>query len=462
MSIQNIQILSAVLIFTLLQGCFSGQKDASNPAKEVKPGEITHSVTCLADTLQKYSLFIPAAYKSDTRWPLIICFDSHADGLLPVNLFMDEASKTGFIIAGSNNSKNGMPMDETTAIFMKILADIKERLNIDEASVYAIGFSGGSRVAGAAAITEGTIAGVVGCGAGLPNINQQPRSPFSYLAVAGTQDFNYTEMRQLNNALEKAGFVHHFLDFEGIHQWPPKQVVPDIFTWLTFDRMRKGTKPADRNIINSFIDLKSKKAEQLGKIGDKYAQQQVYVMMRDYLQGLTDIAPLDGEIANLDKDTAVIRLKAAQEALFQKESSLQSSYSGELQKKDVKWWLNEAAKLHSLGGRKPPNDETSMYKRVLGYLSLNSYMLSNSALKQDDLTNASKFIEIYRLVDPSNSEHCYMAATVCIKQGKPDEAVENLYKAVVLGFKDFTRLKSDPAFQSIHSNQRFDSLVKGH
>ena len=47
-----------------------------------------------------------------------------------------------------------MTFEQTTAIYQKMLADITSRFNIEKKAVYLGGFSGGSRVAGAVAITE--------------------------------------------------------------------------------------------------------------------------------------------------------------------------------------------------------------------------------------------------------------------------------------------------------------------
>ena len=98
---------------------------------------------------------------------------------------------------------------------------------------------------------------------------------------------------------------------------------------------------------------------------------------------------------------------------------------------------------------------------MLGFLSLSAYMRCNSSLKQDDLTSATRFIEIYRLVDPTNAEHRYMAAIVSMKQGNKEEALKQLEEAFKLGFKEIQRLNNDPVFESLHSDQRFNKLLAG-
>jgi poly(3-hydroxybutyrate) depolymerase len=447
-----------LLLLLILCSCVSGQQHKEEVFSDAKTYP---AIKCIADTTVSYALFLPPSYSKDKPSPLLILFDSHGDGLLPVNLFSAEAAKSGFIIAGSNNSKNGMPMEQTTAFYRTMLADLSSRLNLNKKAVYLCGFSGGSRVAGAAAITEGGVAGVVGCGAGLPNINQKPVSAFSYLAVVGNQDFNFTEMQQLDESLDQAGYQHHLLVFDGIHQWPPKETIPDIFTWLRFDAMRQQAIPDNRAEINSFIEKNDKMAVDFEKAAKPAQQQEIYSKMMHYLQGLTDVAPLQAEINRLGSEKEVIAFHEKQKQLLQTEQELQRKYAPEIQQKEVAWWTAEAKNLHSLSEKTENPEMSAVYKRVLGYLSLNSYMYSTGALKQGDLVAASKYIEIYRLVDPTNSEHRYLAAEVAALSHQPDDMFNDLKQAFDLGFKDLNRLKSDPVFKPYHQDERFVKLIEG-
>jgi hypothetical protein len=456
---QSLFKVSCFLILFISISCASGQQGKSG---NFKTSQVYPSILCEADTTIKYALFLPPQYEQGKPCPVLILFDSHGDGLLPVNLFSTEASKNGFIIAGSNNSKNGMPADQTTAIYHKMLDDLTKKFTIEKKAIYLGGFSGGSRVAGAAAISEGGVAGVVGCGAGLPNTNQKPVSQFSYLAVAGNQDFNLTELQQLDQSLEQAGYQHHLLVFDGIHQWPPKELIPDIFTWLRFDAMRQHAIPADRNEINNFIEKNDKIANDFAAAGKFTKQQETYLKMAHYLQGLTDVAPLQSEINRLSTEKEVIAYHDQQKQQLEKEQELQRKYSPEIQQQTTEWWAKEAATLHGLS-TDPKNSELSqVYKRVLGYLSLNCYMLSTGSLKQGDLVAASKYIKIYSLVDPANAEHAYLAADVAALNHDPDKMFDALTQAFTLGFKDIARIKNDPAFQSYRQDERFKTLLKGN
>ncbi len=443
-----------IILFSL--SCASGQQKKEQAFVNSK---VYPEVHCTSDTSLTYALFLPPQYEKDKSYPVFILFDPHGDGLLPVNLFSAGAAKSGFIIAGSNNSKNRMPVEQTTAIYKSILADLTNRFNIEKKAVYLGGFSGGSRVAGAAAITEGGIAGVVGCGAGMPNINREPVNKFSYLAVVGNQDFNLTELQQLDQSLEQAGYQHHLLVFDGIHQWPPKEIIPDIFTWLRFDAMRQNAIPADRNEINSFIEKNDKEAGSALTEVKPVNLQEIYIKMLHYLQGLTDITPLQAEITRLSADKEVVAYHEKQKQMLATEQELQRKYAPEIPLKSIEWWKTETSKLRSPAEKSVKPEMTSVYKRVLGYLSLNCYMYSTGALKQNDLAAAAKYIEIYRLVDPSNPEHRYLAAKVAAINHQPDVLFNNLKQAFDLGFKDIIRLKSDSEFKPYQQDERFRKLV---
>jgi hypothetical protein len=181
--------------------------------------------------------------------------------------------------------------------------------------------------------------------------------------------------------------------------------------------------------------------------------------MSHFLQGLTDVTPLQSEIDRLAVEKDVIDGHERQKQLLAMEQDLQQEYAPAIEAKDLSWWDNETKKLHTSTAVSSSTETAAVYKRVLGFLSLNCYMYSNAALKQGNLALASKFIEIYRMVDPENAEHRYMAAKVAALNNKPDELFEALKQAFDLGFKDISRLKSDADFNAWQKDARFTNLV---
>ena len=115
--------------------------------------------------------------------------------------------------------------------------DVGRRFNIDPQRVYLAGMSGGARVATGIALGNRNIAGVIASSAGYPDSQPRASVSFAIFGTAGTEDFNYIEMRLLDRKLTSP----HFLAvFQGGHSLPPDDVAAevaghfdDLRGWLT-------------------------------------------------------------------------------------------------------------------------------------------------------------------------------------------------------------------------------------
>ena len=170
-----------------------------NQEKELPRGEIVDKVVCKADSSQTYALFLPSNYTAEKKWPIMYAFDPGARGKIPVALFRGAAQKYGYIVAGSNNSRNGEPPAEA---IKALLVDTGSRFSIDQQRVYTTGFSGGARVACTVAqMLKGSVAGVIACSGGFPpGLNPSKSTPFILFGTAGSDDFNFPEM---NNSTDR-------------------------------------------------------------------------------------------------------------------------------------------------------------------------------------------------------------------------------------------------------------------
>jgi poly(3-hydroxybutyrate) depolymerase len=113
---------------------------AAEPAA-LERGAVIERVPCASDPAQSYALYLPSRYDPARRWPILYAFDPGARGAVPVRLAKDAAERFGWIVAGSNNSRNG-PWAETATAVAALLADTSARLAIDPRRVYATGLSG--------------------------------------------------------------------------------------------------------------------------------------------------------------------------------------------------------------------------------------------------------------------------------------------------------------------------------
>lgn len=199
------------------------------PAEELPRGRLIERIVTSADPDQSYAIYLPSGYSPERKWPILYALDPQARGHLPVQRFAAAAEKHGFLVAGSNNARNG-PLDAVRAAIEAIYVDTHQRLSIDDAQMYVAGFSGGARVALAWA-RNGVIAGAVVCGAAFGAEVPQQIPPKVYFA-AGVDDFNYYEMHRASRELAKRNAVQRFVEYSGGHEWLPEELAADALAFF--------------------------------------------------------------------------------------------------------------------------------------------------------------------------------------------------------------------------------------
>jgi hypothetical protein len=262
--------------------------------QDLPRGQIIAEVKCAADPSQSYALYLPSNYSSDRVWSVIFAFDPVARGRLPVELFQAAAEKYGYIVAGSNNSRNGAWNTSLTA-WQAMSSDVLTRFSIDERRTYATGLSGGSRVAMLLALQTGKIAGVIAASAGFPDSKPRKSVPFVIYETAGTDDFNNLEMRDVDRQLTSP---HHLAIFDGGHDWPPAAVAADAVEWLEIQAMRAGLRKTDEMMIDRTFEARQK---QLAAVADGLREYQALHSLAADFEGLRDVSGFAAKAAQLQR-----------------------------------------------------------------------------------------------------------------------------------------------------------------
>jgi hypothetical protein len=179
-----------------------------------------HRAVAVADRPDHtYALYLPTAYDRRQPRPLLLAFCAGGDGAGAVARHQRAAEAHGWIVAGSNVSRNGPPEPSQDAA-RTLLADVRARFAVDEARLYACGLSGGACVANWLAQSAAVpFAGVFLHARG--DITQVPGGPARtfHLLAPGAADFNFDESVRYLVAAEKVGATA-VLDVQpGGHEW---------------------------------------------------------------------------------------------------------------------------------------------------------------------------------------------------------------------------------------------------
>jgi len=265
-------------------------------AQDLPAGQIIDRVTCAADPSQSYALFVPAGYTPSRPWPVIFAFDPGARGRIPVERYQAAAARYGFIVAGSNNSRNGGM--EFPRVLAALTNDVAARLSVDPKRVYLAGMSGGARTALGVALASKEIAGVIASSAGYPDNNIRKTLSFPLFATAGTEDFNHLEMRRLDRALTTP---HRLVIFDGGHVWLSSELALQAVEWMELHAMKAGLKPRDEAEIDRLL------AERIAAAGtgsDKHTFRALQAIADDF-QGLRDVSAFARRAAELGRDKTI-------------------------------------------------------------------------------------------------------------------------------------------------------------
>ena len=441
---------------------------AQRPADLSTPGQIV-DVTCASDATQSYALYLPSTYTSAKRWPVIYFFDPGGRGQRPLELYKNIAETYGFILAGSNNSRN-FSSDQGKAV-NAVWQDTHARLAIDEYRSYASGFSGGARVAGAMALSGpgGQVAGVIAHGAGYPS-NRTSKDDLPYFFAVGDQDFNWPEVINIRREREEQGSPYRVRVYSGRHQWAPAAVMEEAVQYMNLKAMQAGNLTADQAFLDRLMDTTRKEAVDAESRKDAIAQLTAYRALISDFGGLRDVKEATQKLTALQQSPALKaalksereqmsdQLKLEQE-ISQKIASVADDSVADVTalRLDVRQQmgaLNDQAK-HSKNELK-----RLISGRVFSGVFVSAMEDGQQQLAARHFEKAEAYFDLMRQVSDDPWPVLLLADTHAAA-GNRKLAIKDLQEAVRRGLKDRAVIESDSQLQGLKSEPDFQKLVAG-
>jgi dienelactone hydrolase len=445
---------------------------APAPPVHLELGKVLPYVQCAAHPEQSYALYLPSNYSPDRQWPLILSSDPAARGSVPLELQKEAAEKLGYVLAASNNSRNGpwKPYFEATEA---TFTDIQTRVSIDPRRVYFAGFSGGARASSQMALRCKCTAGVLLSGAGFSNRQSLATdAPFPVYSAVGVWDFNYSEVIPLQHALAKAGYPHWLRVFEGSHEWAPAAVVEEALAWFQIQAMKSQREPRDQPFIDAQFSKMRARANSFEQGGDLLAAWRVYAQVAAAFETLSDVSALQRKADALGKE------KAVREALKreQREFSDQAKLTGEITshfeapKQDSEEHFEDQRELRDQVARLRVNAENEkrpeharVYKRALAGVFVAAMEAGNGALEEKRLPTAMRLYGVATQAKPDSQWAWKQLAVACALADKKKDALNALRKGRELAsdkpaFAEW--LRSEPSFEGLRSSAEFQGLGK--
>jgi hypothetical protein len=462
-------VLLAGLVVTA-SGLAAAPVSLPKPA-ELPRGTLVEKVTCAGQPDQAYALYLPSNYTPDRSWPILYAFDARAQGQRVAEIFQAAAEAHGWIIVSSWNTASDGPIRPNITAMHALWADTHARFAIDDARVYAAGYSGTVRFACVLALTTpGSIAGIIGAGAGFP-FNTPPKTgnPFAFFGTVGDRDFNWYEMNDLDAAMGALSLPHRIERFAGRHDWPPPELAMKAVVWMEIQAMKTGKRKKDPALVEAEWNRDREKATSQAAAHPADALHTWTAMAADYA-GLRDISEAQKEAAALAASPAcqkelharADRDRRDKDLIAQAPSALGLGNPGGDPATPAQ--VAAALKVPELKKRaadSDPEESLSAQRILTTYSGQTLFYLPQSLLEKKEYDRAIFMMRVGAEVHPDNPHIWVDIAAIHASKPNPDrkKALEALHTAVDKGLDDpadldrdeLTGLRQDEEFKQIQT-----------
>ena len=467
-------IISSFMRLTVMVVLAYSAAQAIAQTESIPRGQIVERVAALNDSSQSYALYLPTNYTPNRKWPVLYAFDPGARGRVPVERFKEAAEKYGWIVLGSNNSRNG-PWDLAVNAWNAMQTDTHQRFAIDDERMYATGFSGGARAAIRIAIGCKCLAGVIANGAGFPvDLASLPPMHFVFFGAAGVDDFNYPELRSLEEPLSKAGISRRIQIFDGRHEWLPVSVATAAVEWMELHAIKAGKRPRDEGFLSAVWQQLLSDAKTLEESKNYYEAYQLYLDLAESFKGLRDVAQIETKVNELGNSRELKAAIREEQVQIKKQRELESQLNSLIAGRDTGGPLNPSEEdfnstnllpkiLNDLRKQsKAPEDSTQrrVARRVLDGLFIGLFEQGISLLQTEK--NYSESIKRFKLateVNPDRPGAFFYLAWAYAASGDKKKSLQFLNKAVEKGFSDSAMITGNKAFDSIRNDPEYQQII---
>jgi len=464
---KRIWIIPGILAFLLFGIPAHAQESIRMEAAFPARGIIVDTVRCIAHPQISYAFFHPHGFPGRTKWPVLFVFDPAARGNLAVSHFRRAAETYGYIVIGSNDSKNFLPEHQLEDILNSLFSDVGTRFPVDSGRICTAGFSGGSRIASSVALKNRNISGVIACGAGFQRAADYTQiRNFNYVGLVGERDMNYLEMYDLVNKLDSLGIVTELRTFSGGHVWPSSEMLQEAAGWLELQAMNKGIVQWDETFISYQYQKYKDEAVHLQQQGNLPESVRWYnYMMRDF-PDRSDTVRMTADSIRKTKAylQSLKRFTKNRDWELEMQNNLFTAFRKQLMRGSLPdssriWWSDQVQRLRRMEKAKEPEKQL-IASRLLMMLDVACYETGQEYWQLKMYKTASLCFLLESLVEPDDGYIRFLLARAYALDNQPEEALRSLEKAVQLGYTNRHAIETEAAFAPLKADNRFTAILK--
>ena len=413
-----LKTLGIILSISVLIGCNQG-KSGINSAKY---SELDRA-QCDSNPEHIFHFSIPEG--SYEGLPLIIALDAQGRGELAVELLSQAAAYTPAVIVGSDLIRNGYPGYQTA--IEDLINTCVTKFQIDEESIYLVGFSGGARMAyyyASSHDSKGVIMIGASPGSELPQITTY--------AICGTLDFNFMELyrRPLPQMLDVSN--HLFDHFRGKHDWPDSSHLSDALlfhlAFLNENSQQIAEERAEYLIGWSDTLLNMSQGLLAWKSLEKaYKLSRNEILRQEIKEKCEEMQKNNNYRVSITSIENYMKLELKERDRYFKATMTE----------DLNYWESEIVLLKEKSMLSSDMRVIEHSERMKGFLGILFYTrIQADLVSKRDLDQTKVLIDAFYILEPENSDMFYFKAQYFTETDQMDSASHYLALAKQNGFKE--------------------------
>ncbi|HSI70788.1 MAG TPA: hypothetical protein VK941_11180 [Gillisia sp.] len=449
-----------LLLFLIIQFGFAQEMTLTK-------GAVMDSIPVNDSIAETYSLYLPNDFSTDRKWPVIFVFDHEGRARAATQLFRQAGEEQGYVIVASENINKNESLLNNTRVAARLFNGVLNMIPVDANLIYMAGFNDGGRVASVMPAVYSNVQGVMAVGDAWVNADFiEKGAKFSFVGLAGYNDYRHRLLDETASYLRKQGFQAHTYNYNGGEEWPEFEMISNALGTFTLQAMDKGLRAKDPGMVERLYAAELETAERLRRTRQDYKSHALLSKMLDKYSRYGKKQELEQRIKDISR-TKIFRDQRGQyNRAANKENEYREQYLYFFNEdvfranfENLGWWNQQIKELEELQ-QSQNSAEAEMAHRVQGLLRA----LANNSFDdlQENGTSNDRLVFtaiLQTIFDKENPEGYLNIISISAGDGDYYTALLYLEDLLKTGYDDLEALYNIPRTLDLKLSPEYNKII---